>query len=251
MTIRTVTFDCWGTLIDDRRMEDHARARIEALTGAAAIDEDAARELIDAAWHVHHDAWVRGEQFGSAGMAGICATELGLADDARAELCRAFEEASRSGEVNALPGAVDTLRTLKEAGLATALVCDTGFTPGRIVRDFLTEAGLIPYLDFLAFSDEVGVPKPNAAIFMAALEAVGGEPESGAHVGDLIRTDVAGARRIGMRTVRITGANDDALTNYSWGGRRPGGEPELLDAHEVVSSHAELPDALRRLGAPL
>lgn len=249
--IRTVTFDCWGTLIDDRRMEDHARARIDALRGAAGIDEDAARELIDAAWRVHHDAWVRGEQFGSVGMAGICATELGLDDGARSELCRAFEDASRFGEVRPLPGAVDSLRTLKGAGLRTALVCDTGFTPGRIVRDFLAEAGLVEHLDFLAFSDEVGFPKPNPEIFLAALDAVGGSPEEAAHVGDLIRTDVAGARRLGMRAVRITGANDDALTNYSWGGARPEGSPELLDAHEVVASHAELPEALRRLGAPL
>lgn len=251
MNISTVTFDCWGTLIDDQCMEDHAEARLAALCGASEMDAEAARALLDRAWRVHHAAWVRGEQFGSVGIASHCAAELGLDADVEADLCRAFEEAARLGAVEALPGAVETLRNLKEAGIATALVCDTGFTPGRIVRDFLADAGLLPCLDFCAFSNEVGVPKPNGEIFLTALDAVDGRPETSVHVGDLIRTDVAGARGIGMLTVRMTAVNDDAVTGFSWGRDRPDDVTELPDADEVVSSHAELPDALRRLGARL
>lgn len=249
--IETVTFDCWGTLIDDQRMEDHAEARLGALRGASEMDADAARALLDRAWLAHHAAWVRGEQFGSAGIAAYCASELELGPDGEADLCLAFEEAARTGRVEALPGAVDTLRELKAAGLATALVCDTGFTPGRIVRDFLSDVGVLEHLDFCAFSNEVGVPKPNAKIFLVALDGVGSRPEASVHVGDLIRTDVAGARGVGMRTVRITAVNDDALTGFSWGSERPDGAHVVEDAHEIVSSHAELPDALRRLGAAL
>lgn len=249
--IRTVTFDCWSTLIGDRRTEAHANARVRALRSAAELDESAAQELLERAWQVHLDAWVHGEQFGSAGIAAHCAGELGLVSEAETELCAAFEEAARLGLVEPLPGAVQSLRRLKAAGIATALVCDTGFTPGRVVRDFLSDGGLLGLLDFCAFSDEVGVPKPNAAIFEAALEAVGGRPDESVHVGDLIRTDVAGARGMGMYTVRITAENDDAVTSYSWGGALPEGVPRLEDADEIVASHDELIGALRRLGADL
>jgi putative hydrolase of the HAD superfamily len=80
-----------------------------------------------------------------------------------------------------------------------------------------------------AFSDEVGVPKPDAAIFRAALDALGVPPEKALHVGDLRRTDVAGARDLAMRSVRIRASHDDLSP--------------LPDADFVVDSHA----VLRRL----
>lgn len=249
--ISTVTFDCWSTLINDRRMEGHAAVRVAALCAATSekLAEEEAHDLLDRAWRTHHTAWVSGEQFGSVGMAAICAQELNLDEAAKAKLCEAFEGAAREGDVNALPGAVDSLKLLKDAGIATALVCDTGFTPGRIVRDFLDMTGLLAHLDFCAFSDEVGYPKPNREIFAAALDAVGGRPDRSVHVGDLIRTDVAGGRGAGMSTVRITAVHDDSVSGYSWGGTLP--EESLEDAHEIVGSHYELPDALKRLGAEI
>ena len=45
-------------------------------------------------------------------------------------------------------------------------------------------------------------------------------------MGDLRRTDVAGARALGMRSVRIRARHDDTS--------------ELPDADHVVDSHAEL-----------
>ncbi|MEC8872469.1 MAG: HAD family hydrolase, partial [Actinomycetota bacterium] len=63
---------------------------------------------------------------------------------------------------------------------------------------------------FAAFSDEVGVYKPDPAIFLAAMDGLGvDDPASVTHVGDLKRTDVAGARALGMATVRFRGALDD------------------------------------------
>jgi FMN phosphatase YigB (HAD superfamily) len=268
-TVTAVTFDCWGTLITDRGFEQAMARRVEAIAETGGLDQPAASELLDRAWRVHHDEWMNGRQYGSSGMAKFCTTELGLDD---AEVCErltgALEEAGRLGSQRGLEGAVETLRLLREAGIRTALVCDAGFTPGRIVRDFLDEFGLLEHLEFCAFSNEVGVPKPDPRIFQVALEAIDTPPENAAHVGDLLRTDVYGARSIGMKTVRITQSGDDAAGGFSWdpnvpfgttrpasrggnAGRNDGGRgpAPFEDADEIVASHSALPDALRRLGA--
>jgi putative hydrolase of the HAD superfamily len=84
----------------------------------------------------------------------------------------------------------------------------------------------------LVFSDEAGVPKPNRRVFELALGPLGVHPERALHVGDLRRTDVAGARALGMRSVRIRAHYDD-----------PGPEP---DADHVADSHAALRELLER-----
>jgi HAD superfamily hydrolase (TIGR01549 family) len=262
--ITAVTFDCWGTLITDSGFERAMARRVEAIAEACGLDQPAAAELLDRAWRVHHDEWLNARQYGSSGMARFCTTELGITDDdVCARLTEALEEAGRLGSQSALEGAVDTLRTLRAAGVRTALVCDAGFTPGRIVRDFLDDQGLLAHLEFCAFSNEVGAPKPDPRIFRVALEAIDTPPEQAVHVGDLLRTDVHGARSIGMKTVRITQISDDAARGFSWdpgaplGGhlgadaREGRGPAPYADADEVVDSHGALPEALRRLGAAI
>jgi putative hydrolase of the HAD superfamily len=261
--ITAVTFDCWGTLITDRGFERAMARRVEAIAEACDVDLEGAADLLDRAWREHHGAWLEGRQYGSEGMARFCMTELDIPDapDSRAcsRLTQALEEAGRLGSQSALEGAVDTLEMLRAAGIRTALVCDAGFTPGRIVRDFLEEHGLAPHLEFLAFSNEVGVPKPHPKMFRVALEALGARPDAAVHVGDLLRTDIFGAKALGMKTIRITQVTDDAARGFSWDPGAAFGGPEdaaapsspYEEADEVVASHAEMPDALRRLGAAI
>jgi putative hydrolase of the HAD superfamily len=87
---------------------------------------------------------------------------------------------------------------------------------------------MLKYFDGWAFSDEVGVYKPDPAIFARALTSLGDVPADRAlHVGDLRRTDIAGARAIGMTSVRYRGANDDD-------------DEDLLDADHVIDHHLQL-----------
>ena len=236
--LRAVTFDCWGTLIADSDTAGAARARTDAVVRLAGgrVDAERARALLERAWTIHHDRWLAGEQFGAPGIAKLCVDELALGPDAEVELCHAFEEAGESYTVEPLPGAGDTLELLRSSGVPTALVCDTGYTPGRVVRRLLARHRL--ELDHYVFSDEVGVPKPDPRMFHTALDAIDAQPRESAHVGDLLQTDIKGGRAVGMRTIRITGYTQPNI-------READG---LTEADEVVASHAELPDALRRLG---
>ena len=228
-----VTFDCWNTLLYEANWEvAHAR-RVTALVEAAGeagcvVSRDAAVRAFDAAWERHVRIWAEGANTGAREVALWGLAELGLREPhpALEHLVHVYEEASHSSVVAALEGARDTLAALAAAGVPRALVCDTGLTPGRVVRRHLDRVGLLSLLDVQVFSDEVGVPKPDRRVFRAALDPLGVDPQGALHVGDLRRTDVAGARALGMRSVRIRELHDDAS--------------DLPDADFVVASHAEL-----------
>jgi FMN phosphatase YigB (HAD superfamily) len=226
--IRAVTYDCWGTLLKDHDWEGAMDIRLSALRRFLDLDETEARALLDEAWARHDEAWKQVETFGPGRMAAYCLEARGVFDDAAiAQLTREFEEASIQSGVDAVDGAAETLRALADAGIRRGLVCDTGFTPGRVVRDILGEKGLLDYLEVLCFSDEVGVPKPGNEIFAKALAELGVDrPPEAVHVGDLRRTDIAGARDIGMRGVRFRGVHDDRT--------------DAPDAECVIDVHTQL-----------
>jgi FMN phosphatase YigB (HAD superfamily) len=65
------------------------------------------------------------------------------------------------------------------------------------------EAGLAPYLGVALDSAAVGWSKPDPRIFRAALERLAVEPAEAVFVGDSVERDMAGARTLGMRHVRL------------------------------------------------
>ena len=225
--LRAVTYDCWGTLLQDVDSRGATAKRVSALQRFLDLDDSAAEELLSEAWLKHDDAWKQIETFGPGRMAAYCLESKGIFDDEPIEqLTRAFEEASMETGVQPVAGAGETLEALRAAGIRRALICDTGFTPGRVVRQLLDDAGLLEYLEILCFSNEVGVPKPGNEIFAKALAELGVRPPEAIHVGDLRRTDVAGAHDVGMHAARFRGVHDD---------HSGGAEAEIvLDRHPQI-----------------
>lgn len=230
--LRAVTFDCWSTLIHE---EPDSRPRLALETALAAAARERSVEVsleraglaISNAWARHADLWRRGTASGAVDMAGWALAEVGApAPERAAQLGAQFEAIIAQATRRALPGAEHTLRALAERGVRRALICDTGMSSGRSVRQFLDRLGLLPWLEVLVFSDEAGVPKPHPKVFHTALEGLGVAPSAALHVGDLRRSDVAGARAVGMGSVRIRAHNDDAS--------------EHPEADAVVDSHADL-----------
>jgi putative hydrolase of the HAD superfamily len=93
------------------------------------------------------------------------------------------------------------LESLRALGLRLGLVSNA-FDPGWLLHRDLEEMGIEQRLDFSVFSSEVGMRKPDPAIFERALEALGVEPEQALFVGDRLYEDVRGAAEVGMTTVQ-------------------------------------------------
>ena len=234
---RAVTFDCWQTLLVERNWVVAHGLRVAALETAARaagrkLEGGEAARAFDAAWGRHMDLWSREVASGAREVAHWALEELGIEPTGVAfdPLLAAFEEASHSGEVEPLDGACETIERLNASGIGCALICDTGLTPGRVVRELLDRHGLLVGLQATIFSDEWSLTKPHPRLFGAALDALGANAYEAIHVGDLRRTDVLGGRGAGMATVRIRDTHDDSTP--------------LADADEVVDSHAELIRAL-------
>ena len=239
--LAAVTFDCWNTLLVDADLDAARAIRVAALIEAAAargveLDGERAIAAIRAAHARHVELWGSGVGSGSVEMASWALETVGVADlPLAAVLGERFEEAGLAGSVAALAGAADVLDELRRRGVRTAMVCDTGFSGGRIVRQFLSRTGLLELLEVQVFSNEVGVPKPDGRMFAAALDPLAVTAALAVHVGDLKRTDVQGGRSAGMGTVRICASYDD---------------PDALpEADAVAGSHADLLDALERAHA--
>jgi putative hydrolase of the HAD superfamily len=227
MNEHAVTFDCWSTLLYERDPgQSHARRvlRVAEVTGVGEWD---ARAALDRAWIRHNELWGRGIGSGAPEMSGWTLAELGVTDPRLSdELADRLASASLEAEIVALEGAREILEALTAAGVRRALVCDTGFSPGHVVRRLLQQSGLLELLEVQIFSDETGVPKPHRRMFESALDPLGVRPAEAVHVGDLRRTDVAGARAAGMATVRIRDHHDD--------------QSEHPEADFVADSHAQV-----------
>jgi putative hydrolase of the HAD superfamily len=231
---RAVTFDCWNTLLVEENWHLAHALRVEALRNAAVqcgyeVSRDEAARAFDEAWQTHLEAWREGRATGAREVArdGLHLLEVAEVRPVFQQLIDHFENASHSGRVCALDGAREVLRELRASGVACALICDTGLTPGRVVRRHLERLEMLQYLEVQIFSDEVGIPKPDSRPFEAALEGLGVAPSEALHVGDLRRTDIAGARAMGMMSARICARYDDP-------------HADLPEADFVVHSHAEL-----------
>lgn len=101
-----------------------------------------------------------------------------------------------------LPGAAEGIRALASR-FRLAIVSDTGFASGRAQDRLLEQDGLLSLFATTVYSMDVGHAKPRPEPFRRALEVAGVAPGEAVHVGDIERTDVAGALGVGMRAIRL------------------------------------------------
>lgn len=247
-TPRAVTFDCWSTLIHEAGTNHGVSKCVGMIANAARVSEDRARAALGAAWRHHQIHWHRRVAFTARDMTASSLEALGvtLEPERLQELTLLLEDEALKSEIRAIPGAKSTLEKLAGAGVRRALICDTGFSPGRVVRTLLARVGLLDLLEVTVFSDEVGVPKPHPLPFRTALEGLSVSAAEAVHIGDLRRSDVAGARCAGMSTIRITAHHDDKETAGRGAGvidcETAGCDPvcERPEADFVARSYAEV-----------
>jgi putative hydrolase of the HAD superfamily len=101
-----------------------------------------------------------------------------------------------------LASAQALLQSLHARGLKTGLVANAWPDPPRIVRREVAAMGLAEHLDVVVLAQEVGVRKPDPAIFLHAVGQLGVDPLKAMFVGDSLPVDVQGAANVGMTTVQ-------------------------------------------------
>jgi putative hydrolase of the HAD superfamily len=191
-TFRAVLFDFFGTLTCSvRRGPQHA-----AIARRLGCDPESVRTVLDRTFHSR----ARGA-FGSAE-----ATLRWVTEQAGGRPGRSQVRAAAPARVHALwadtrlrADAVTTLTAIKKRGLRTGVISDcTHELPA-----FLPCLPVAPLLDARVFSVELGVCKPDPAIYLAAADRLGVDPEDCAYVGDGGSRELSGAAAVGMTAVRL------------------------------------------------
>jgi len=122
------------------------------------------------------------------------------ADTHDAATALAVGEAYWDGYMSAMDrcdGVASTLATLREAGVAVAVV--TNLTT-HVQLEKLVRLGVDEHVDRLVTSEEVGREKPSAIPFTTALSAFDLRPSEALVVGDNAEADVAGGNAVGTET---------------------------------------------------
>lgn len=234
--LRAVTFDFWNTIarVPSGAMSEARRRAVLAACAEGDVEVEprllaASLEEVGMRWE---RSWGEGVHLHPREGGEMLARALGVEDAVGELVIEAFLGAGREVELEPAPDVGAALAALKDRGLRIGIVCDVGFSGGALLRELLAGEGLLDHFDGWAFSDETGHYKPAPQAFEAALGWLGARPSEAMHVGDLRRTDIAGAAALGMQTVRYRGMHDDAA---------PGPEADF-----VVASHLELIETVER-----
>lgn len=240
--IQAVTFDFWNTLICEQ--SDMRDRRLAAWLGllegeGAAVERATLGAAYERSWHRFQQAWQANLRYDAADAVRDLLEHLGLepSEAVVRDLVAVITDPDSSWRPDPTDHVGEALEALTAAGLRIGIICDVGLTPSRILRRYLNDHGMLGYFHHWSFSDEVGTFKPDPVIFRHALDGLGGvAPAEAAHVGDLRRTDIAGAKDMGMVAVRYTGVHDDP-------GSHEAGTTDV-EGDLVLADHRDLPAAL-------
>ena len=208
MAPSAVTIDFWNTLFGTENGPARERQRRTSLTDelGAAGDSRAEGELEragDAAMEHFRHHWLEQQRTpGATELVEVMLAKLAatLPDDAVGRIAEVFARGVIDHPPQLLPGAAAALERLAAAA-PLAIISDTAFSPGAVLRELMEEVGVAERFSTFVFSDETGVAKPDPAAFERALEGVGADAARAVHIGDIERTDIQGARAYGMRAV--------------------------------------------------
>ncbi len=235
--LRAVTFDFWSTLFVDSRGREREQLRgtllDDALLAAGhAVSGERLVTGLSAAWDHFDVVWAREHRTPPCSeLVDAILTELRvqLPEEPLARLVERFERLVLDVPPEPMPGAAYTVPLLADR-FRLAVICDTGYSPGSVLRQLLDKHDLLGYFEYTYFSNEHGISKPDPRAFLHVLEELDVRPSEAAHVGDIQRTDIAGAQAAGMAAVHFVGANNKDVAHST--------------ADIIVSHFEELPRAL-------
>ncbi|HEV8088666.1 MAG TPA: HAD-IA family hydrolase [Actinomycetota bacterium] len=215
-----VFLDIGGVLYDDRV---YAEAWRRALREAGGTFTDAAFEDEYAACRAAQDRSFRVQ---------LATAFLGPDADVRALEARAaryWQYPPSALHTDVVP----TLTTLRDTGYRLGVIANQ---PSQ-VRAAMERDGLVPFFEVWGVSDDLGLHKPDPALFHRTLELAGVEGGRSVMVGDRLDYDMRPARAAGMHTVwLLRGEAPDDPT-----------PAQLAEPDVVIEELLQLPDVLDEL----
>ncbi|WP_274648473.1 HAD family hydrolase [Paenibacillus humicola] len=106
----------------------------------------------------------------------------------------------RDHEIQPYPGAVETLRQLRDKGFRLALLTNGAKLPQR---NKIERFGLAPFFDCILIEEEFGAGKPDERIYLHALDRLGAAADETWMVGDNYEWEIAAPQKLGIKGIWI------------------------------------------------
>jgi putative hydrolase of the HAD superfamily len=206
--IKAITFDLWNTLFENISYSDSRIALIS--DKIMKIDASLTFENIKKSYTSNftfltpeqkynklHHVYTK-QRFDNL----LNELNVSMSDAETKDIVRNLENTMLSNPPSLKPNVKKTLESLAPK-YKIGLISDTGITPGRILKQGLEHHEILQFFDTLIFSDEIGVYKPHTLPFQTALKNLAVPAELSIHIGDLIDTDIVGAKNCNMRAIWI------------------------------------------------
>jgi len=217
--IKVITIDFWNTLFDSSNGIERNEHRIKKLKSAF---ESIGFEISDAdyekamqqAWEYFNNIWrneLRTISTRDAILFFWNYFHAPFVEKLISDVVDAFEKSILIHPPSLIEGVPEALNTLSKK-FKLAIVSDTGFSPGSILRELLKISGIYDYFSYFSFSNETGVAKPHPKAFLTVLNHFGCEPQNALHIGDIEETDIQGAKNLHMFAIRFIGNHLDFLS---------------------------------------
>ncbi len=209
MTVAPINLPPRAVLFDlDDTLCDYASARKERLRLAFTLTQDGtfrSREGIDLEAMIAES--IATQPHGADHFPALFA-RYGIADSEQARAAADWYRGNRFHGLDFFPEARDVLASVRSLLAATpgASTRPLGVVtngPAEVQRTKIELLGVGDLVDFAIISGEFGVAKPDPAIFRAALDRAGVEPQDAVFVGDSVEFDMAGARAAGIPSVWV------------------------------------------------
>ena len=196
-TVRAVTFDVGGTLIDPHPSVGHIYAEVAGRHGYVDISPALLNRRFAAAWRR-----LRNFRHTRAQWAGLVdATFDGLTErpPSRTFFGELYDRFTEAAAWHVYDDVRPALEALAARGLKLGIVSNWDHR----LRPLLRGLRLDRYFEVMVISCEVGAVKPARAVFRRAAARLGLPPGAILHVGDSPAMDCQGARAAGMQSVLL------------------------------------------------
>lgn len=190
--ITTVLFDADNTLLDFHKDERQALVGTLGYYGAPVTDENIAiySETNLSLWKRLEKGEITKQELKEVRFR-IFFDKIGFTSDEDSMTVNNYYLSLLSQGGNTLPGAVDTVRTLKEKGLELYIVTN-GIAATQAKR--LERSGLMPYISDVFVSEVIGYQKPRKEYFNYVLENISEKDKDKIILaGDSLTSDIKGA----------------------------------------------------------
>lgn len=224
--LTAITFDFWNTLMyvaEPRKLYEKRMARVEKVLTDVGHRRDW-ETILDAGCQVWDKTmsrqYMQGLDYTPEEQVRDIIQRLDLDEQAGyfPAVYAAYTEPFLEEPPRLMAGVKETLEELAPH-FRLGIICNTGATPGQVLRQLLKQYQLDHYFLVIIFSNELKIAKPNPEIFQYTLQQLGVEPQAAVHVGDDPKTDVAGAGAVGMKTIWFNNRHHPQpkrLPDFTW-----------------------------------